>query len=80
MKKKFQTGNVLTVSFAHMVHDTYSAFLAPILPLLIEKLGLSYSQVGLFSVIQRARRFSIPLSGLWQISLALDISLFLHLP
>ena len=64
MEKKFQTGNVLTVSFAHMVHDTYSAFLAPILPLLIEKLGLSYSQVGLLSVIQRAPSLLNPFIGL----------------
>jgi FSR family fosmidomycin resistance protein-like MFS transporter len=43
----FQTGYVLTFSFAHALHDTYSAFLAPLLPTLIEKLSLSMTQAGL---------------------------------
>ena len=30
---------MLLVSLAHMIHDIYSSFLAPILPLLIEKLN-----------------------------------------
>lgn len=35
MSNKFKIRNVMTISFAHMVHDTYAAFLAPILPLLV---------------------------------------------
>ncbi len=50
---KFQFANVLTVSFAHFIHDVYSSFLAPLLPILIEKLGISYSMAGLLSIIQR---------------------------
>ena len=37
----FQKGKVLTISAAHFVHDCYTAFLAPALPLIIEKLGIS---------------------------------------
>ena len=44
--KEFQTAQVLTVVGGHFVHDTYSAFLAPLLPLIQEKLSLSYSLVG----------------------------------
>ncbi|MCZ6481570.1 MAG: hypothetical protein O6929_14390 [candidate division NC10 bacterium] len=43
---KFHTPSVLLVSIAHMVHDTYPAFLAPLLPLLHVKLGLSYTMAG----------------------------------
>jgi len=28
-KKKFQTGNVLSIASTHMLHDIYSSFLAP---------------------------------------------------
>ena len=36
----FQTPQVLTVASGHFVHDVFSSFLAPWLPLLIEKLTL----------------------------------------
>ena len=40
----FQGKNVFVIVVGHFVHDTYSAFLAPLLPLLIEKLrGLKES-------------------------------------
>ncbi|MCD4681096.1 MAG: MFS transporter [Bacteroidales bacterium] len=62
--KKFQTGNVLLISISHLLHDIYSSFLAPILPLLIEKLSLSYSMVGLLTVIQRIPSLLNPFIGL----------------
>lgn len=43
---EFETGQVITVSGGHFVHDTYSAFLSPLLPLLIEKLGLTLTLAG----------------------------------
>jgi len=61
---QFQTSNVLTISIAHLVHDIYSSFLAPILPLLIEKLGISYSLAGLLSVLQRIPSLLNPIIGL----------------
>ena len=61
---KFQLGNVLTISIAHLIHDIYSSFLAPILPLLIEKLSISYSLVGLLSVLQRLPSLLNPIIGL----------------
>ena len=64
MDKKFQTGNVLTISFGHLMHDTYTAFLAPLLPLLISKLGLSLSMAGLLDVIRKIPSLFNPFIGL----------------
>ncbi len=60
----FQIGNVLLISSAHLVHDIYSSFLAPILPLLIEKLQISYTAAGFLTVVQRAPSLFNPLMGL----------------
>ncbi len=62
--KKFQTENILLIAGAHFVHDVYSAFLAPILPLLIEKFSLSYSLAGLLTVIQNLPSLMNPLVGI----------------
>src|SRR4030042_1634577 len=43
----FQAGYVATFTFAHGVHDTYSAFMAPLLPALIAKFSLSMTEAGL---------------------------------
>ena len=61
---KFQTSNVITISFAHLIHDVYSSFLAPILPLLIEKLNISYSMIGFLSVLQRLPSLLNPFVGI----------------
>lgn len=42
----FQTGYVATFTFAHGVHDTYSSFMAPLLPSLIANLSLSMTEAG----------------------------------
>ncbi len=61
---KFQLGNVLLVSAAHFLHDIYSSFLAPLLPLLIDKFGMSLSAAGLLSVAGRLPSLLNPLIGL----------------
>ncbi|PJB83655.1 MAG: MFS transporter [Acidobacteria bacterium CG_4_9_14_3_um_filter_49_7] len=63
-RSDFQTGNVLLISSAHLVHDIYSSFLAPILPLLIEKLRISYTLAGFLTVVQRAPSLLNPLMGI----------------
>ena len=63
-KKKFQFGNVLTLSFAHLSHDIYSAFLAPLLPLLISKLGISLSMAGLLDIARKLPSLFNPFVGL----------------
>lgn len=62
--RKFQTSKVISISFAHLIHDIYSSFLAPILPLIIEKLSLSYSMAGLLTIFQRIPSLFNPLIGL----------------
>src|SRR6056297_802167 len=52
-QEKFHTQNVLSVALAHFIHDVYSSFLAPMLPLLIEKLSINYTYAGLFAFCQR---------------------------
>ncbi|MCF8070214.1 MAG: MFS transporter [Desulfobacterales bacterium] len=64
MEKKFQSDNVLLISIAHMVHDIYSSFLAPILPLLIEKLGMTYTMAGFLAVAQRLPSLLNPVIGI----------------
>jgi FSR family fosmidomycin resistance protein-like MFS transporter len=49
----FQAGKILALSIAHFVHDVYSSFLAPLLPLLIEKLSMSLTQAGFLSTIMQ---------------------------
>ena len=44
-KKDFQTTNVGLISLGHAAHDTYTAFIAPLLPVLIEK-PFSYQNTG----------------------------------
>ncbi len=67
MKKQgegFQKGKVLSISAVHFVHDCYTSFLAPALPLIIEKLGISYGMTGMLAVIQRIPSLLNPLIGI----------------
>jgi FSR family fosmidomycin resistance protein-like MFS transporter len=54
----------LTISSAHFAHDIFSSFLAPLLPLIIEKLGLSLSMVAFLDIIRRIPALFNPLLGL----------------
>lgn len=60
----FQKGKVVSISIAHFVHDCYTSFLAPALPLIIDKLGISYGMTGLLAVIQRIPSLFNPLIGI----------------
>jgi FSR family fosmidomycin resistance protein-like MFS transporter len=43
-------GLVLTISAAHFLHDAFTALLAPLIPLLIQNLGISLFQAGTLAV------------------------------
>ena len=45
-EEEFQTGQVLTIVGGHFTHDTFSAFVSPLLPLIIERLSLSLAMAG----------------------------------
>jgi len=47
--EQFQTDRVLTISAGHAVHDTYTGFLPPLLPALIETLSLTNTEAGLLT-------------------------------
>lgn len=46
---EFQTGRVATIAAGHAVHDTFTAFLPPLLPRFIETMSLSNTAAGLLS-------------------------------
>jgi len=63
-ERTFQTGNIVTVSIAHLVHDIYASFLAPILPLIIDKLGISLVLAGLLDIFRKIPSLASPFIGL----------------
>lgn len=48
-QSEFKTGQVLTMATSHGLHDTYSAFLPPLLPELIQRFSLTNADAGLLS-------------------------------
>jgi FSR family fosmidomycin resistance protein-like MFS transporter len=59
----FQAGRVTTIISAHFIQDTYAAFLAPLLPSLIEKLSLTYTEAGFLSAIMQVPSIINPIIG-----------------
>ncbi len=60
---RFQTGKVVMLSLCHLVHDVYSSFLSPLLPLLIDKLSLSLTRAGFLSTIMQIPSLINPYIG-----------------
>jgi FSR family fosmidomycin resistance protein-like MFS transporter len=63
--RRFQTNGVLLVSLCHFIHDVYTSFLAPQLPLLIEKLSLSLTKAGFLSTVMQLPSLLNLLIGVW---------------
>ena len=61
---KFYTSKVALVSLSHFLHDVYTSFLSPLLPLLIEKFSLTLSQAGLLSTVMQIPALLNPFIGL----------------
>ena len=59
----FQAGEVFLIANGHFIHDVYSAFLAPLLPLLIEKLSLSLTMAGSLSAFMQFPALLNPFIG-----------------
>lgn len=59
----FQTGKIVSLSVSHFIHDAYSSFLAPLLPLLIEKLSLTLTQAGFLSTVMQLPALLNPYLG-----------------
>jgi len=62
--KQFQKSKVLLISFAHFTHDIFSALLAPILPLLIQRLGISLTEASFLDIARKVPSLFNPLLGL----------------
>ncbi len=60
---KFQAGRVVTISFGHWIHDTYTAFLVPLLPAFIEKLALTKTEAGALTVFMQGPSLVQPFIG-----------------
>ena len=60
---EFQTEQVFTISSGHFVHDVYSAFLAPLLPLLIEKMSLTLTLAGSLTAFLQFPSILTPVIG-----------------
>jgi len=64
MNQKFRKGNVISVATAHMLHDVFSSFFAPLIPLLRDKLGFSFTVAGMLVVVQKLPSLLNPLIGI----------------
>ncbi len=63
LRIRFQKDKVLSISLAHFVHDTYTAFLAPLLPLLIERFNLSLTMAGSLTIFLQIPSVLNPVIG-----------------
>lgn len=62
-EERFETGRVATLAVGHAVHDTYTGFLPPLLPVLITKLSLSKTEAGLLTIILQSPTLLQPFIG-----------------
>ena len=60
---EFQTGQVLTIVNGHFIHDVYTAFVAPLLPVLMERLSLSLTLAGSLTAIMQFPALLTPFIG-----------------
>lgn len=59
----FSTAQVATIAGGHLFHDFYTSFIAPLLPLLIDKMGLSLTSAGALATLLRLPSILNPLLG-----------------
>jgi FSR family fosmidomycin resistance protein-like MFS transporter len=60
---EFQAEQVITISSGHFIHDMYSAFLAPLLPLIIAKMSLSLTAAGSLAAFMQLPAILTPFIG-----------------
>ena len=62
-EERFQTDQIATIIGGHFSHDTFTAFVPPLLPLLIERLSISLTQAGILSALLQVPAVLNPLIG-----------------
>ena len=60
---EFNTDQVMTIVGGHFIHDTYTAFVAPLLPLIIEKLSLTLTMAGSLTALMQLPGLLNPFIG-----------------
>ena len=60
---RFQTSRVAAIAGGHAVHDTFTAFLAPLLPSFVEKFSLTNAAAGLLAAFLQLPSLLQPLIG-----------------
>jgi MFS transporter, FSR family, fosmidomycin resistance protein len=64
VSESFRTWEVMTIAGGHLTHDIFTSFLAPLLPLIIQKLGLSLTLAGSLASFQQLPSLINPFLGL----------------
>ena len=59
----FQAGQVGSIAVGHLTHDVYSAFLAPLLPVIQNSMGLNYTQAGSLAIFTQIPSLLNPFIG-----------------
>ncbi len=62
-RSDFEGGRVATIAASHWIHDSYAAFLAPMLIVFKENLALTNTQAGLLSVFMQEASLLQPVIG-----------------
>jgi MFS transporter, FSR family, fosmidomycin resistance protein len=52
-KDRFQFLRILSIAGGHFIHDSFTAFVSPLLPLLSDRLGLTLTQAGSLTVFMQ---------------------------
>ena len=62
-ESEFDTSQIFTIAGGHFTHDTYSAFVSPLLPLLQERLATNYALTGSLAIFTQLPSLLNPLIG-----------------
>lgn len=61
--QEFHTDQVLPIVGGHFIHDTYTAFFPPLIPVLMERLSMSLTQAGSLTAIMQLPALLNPFIG-----------------
>jgi FSR family fosmidomycin resistance protein-like MFS transporter len=59
----FQTGQVATIAGGHFVHDSFASFLAPLLPIIRNAMGIGYTGAGGLAIFTQLPSLLTPFIG-----------------
>ncbi len=77
VEAEFQTSQIMHISGAHFIHDTFTGFIPTTLPVLMEKLSLSLTMIGTLTAIMQLPAILNPLIGFYADRLSLQLFVIL---